>query len=41
MTAASSRVTEPPADILFRLKVRLIPAVREVQVTPTWEVEQQ
>jgi ABC-2 type transport system permease protein/lipopolysaccharide transport system permease protein len=30
MTAASSRVTEPPADILFRLKVRAIPAIREV-----------
>ena len=30
MAAASSRVTEPPADILFRLRVRLIPAVREV-----------
>jgi ABC-type polysaccharide/polyol phosphate export permease len=30
MTAASSRATEPPADILFRLKVRLVPAIREV-----------
>ena len=30
MTAASPRVTEPPADILFRLKVRAIPAIREV-----------
>jgi ABC-type polysaccharide/polyol phosphate export permease len=30
MTAASSRVTEPPADILFRLKVRVLPAIREV-----------
>jgi ABC-type polysaccharide/polyol phosphate export permease len=30
MTAAPSRVTEPPADILFRLKVRAIPAIREV-----------
>ena len=30
MSAASSRVTEPPADILFRLKVRVVPAIREV-----------
>jgi ABC-type polysaccharide/polyol phosphate export permease len=30
MTAASSRVTEPPPEILFRLKVRLVPAIREV-----------
>jgi ABC-type polysaccharide/polyol phosphate export permease len=30
MTAASTRVTEPPADTLFRLKVRVVPAVREV-----------
>jgi ABC-type polysaccharide/polyol phosphate export permease len=30
MTAVSSRATEPPADILFRLKVRVVPAIREV-----------
>ncbi len=30
MAAASSRVTEPPAEILFRLKVRVLPAIREV-----------
>jgi ABC-type polysaccharide/polyol phosphate export permease len=30
MTEASSRLTEPPAEILFRLKVRLVPAIREV-----------
>jgi ABC-type polysaccharide/polyol phosphate export permease len=29
-TAASSRVTEPPPEILFRLKIRLVPAIREV-----------
>jgi ABC-type polysaccharide/polyol phosphate export permease len=30
MTAASSRVTEPPPDILFRLKIRIGAAIREV-----------
>jgi ABC-type polysaccharide/polyol phosphate export permease len=30
MTEASSRLTEPPSEILFRLKVRLVPAIREV-----------
>jgi ABC-type polysaccharide/polyol phosphate export permease len=29
-TAASPRVTEPPPEILFRLKIRLVPAIREV-----------
>jgi ABC-type polysaccharide/polyol phosphate export permease len=30
MTSASTRATEPPADTLFKLKVRVIPAIREV-----------